>query len=592
MARVSRTSLVLGLVLLLPGALPAAPRPPATAPADWIARLDDPDPAVRQQAAQKLIALGPAARQPLIAAANSPQPALRSAAAAILLQLLWYAPGDPPPIRAILEHYGALPPADRRTVIHRLRALANDEKTRDGAWNALIRLLEEEPNQDVRWSLVAALRTDRRPDDLKRLRAWPGADQTSPALTLRGWAWLPIDQAQALALFQQALALEAAHPTQDGGTLDIAFDLLVRHHLARQEFDAAAAVRRQQAMRQPVGDEADEPLSRALFSLFALHARHGPLAGFHDDVARFAPALHRPALVYAMGQLYAHAGQPMVAQALYQAAYAAGAASPAARLEVAELLMSQGWYALAERELNAVLAAAGNARQAIGALAHLKLKTIAAACGNDFQAARHLQSVLEQRLTVVQTKTLTGQTTVVDNQALWAEVYWRYARAAQAEGDTAAMNKQLDSLLALHPNDPDLAQELVPLLKQLKRPQDAQTVFAAAYTAARAAVEARPDDPEPLNNLAWLCARCDERLEEARALAGRALALSPDNAAYLDTAAEVHFRLGRRAHAIRLEKQALRLRPDNSFMRRQLERFSRQVPANGAPERPATAPAE
>jgi predicted Zn-dependent protease len=76
-----------------------------------------------------------------------------------------------------------------------------------------------------------------------------------------------------------------------------------------------------------------------------------------------------------------------------------------------------------------------------------------------------------------------------------------------------------------------------------------------------------------MNNLAWLCARCDQKLDEALDLSKQAVAAQPDNAAYIDTLAEVHFRRGDAAEAARLESQALRFKPDDEFMQRQYLRF-------------------
>jgi tetratricopeptide (TPR) repeat protein len=76
-----------------------------------------------------------------------------------------------------------------------------------------------------------------------------------------------------------------------------------------------------------------------------------------------------------------------------------------------------------------------------------------------------------------------------------------------------------------------------------------------------------------MNELAWLCARCRERLDEALELASRAVAISPANASHLDTAAEANFQVGRLDEAVRLEKMAVELEPTNAFMREQLARF-------------------
>jgi predicted Zn-dependent protease len=78
---------------------------------------------------------------------------------------------------------------------------------------------------------------------------------------------------------------------------------------------------------------------------------------------------------------------------------------------------------------------------------------------------------------------------------------------------------------------------------------------------------------EAMNDLAWFCSRTGEHAEEASALADRAMALEPENYAYIDTAASAHFAAGDAAEAVRLEKRALLMRPSDVFMQRQLQRF-------------------
>lgn len=58
------------------------------------------------------------------------------------------------------------------------------------------------------------------------------------------------------------------------------------------------------------------------------------------------------------------------------------------------------------------------------------------------------------------------------------------------------------------------------------------------------ALEANPENDVVLNNYAYYLAEREMRLEEARDMAIRALEMSPDNAAFLDTMGWIYFRLG------------------------------------------------
>src|SRR5207248_9971351 len=112
-------------------------------------------------------------------------------------------------------------------------------------------------------------------------------------------------------------------------------------------------------------------------------------------------------------------------------------------------------------------------------------------------------------------------------------------------------------------------------LKSLGAADEAKAYFETAYRAQKAPLCLRLTAAEALNNLAWLCARCGERADEAVALAGRAMALEPENYAYIDTAASAQFAAGNAPEAARLERRALIMRPCDPFMLRQLETFER-----------------
>ena len=77
------------------------------------------------------------------------------------------------------------------------------------------------------------------------------------------------------------------------------------------------------------------------------------------------------------------------------------------------------------------------------------------------------------------------------------------------------------------------------------------------------------------NNLAWLAANLDRDLEKALAHAQRAVELDPQ-AGNLDTLAEVHFRRGNRAEALRLAKRCLEMEPGDELYTKRLARFERK----------------
>jgi tetratricopeptide (TPR) repeat protein len=79
------------------------------------------------------------------------------------------------------------------------------------------------------------------------------------------------------------------------------------------------------------------------------------------------------------------------------------------------------------------------------------------------------------------------------------------------------------------------------------------------------------------NDLAWLAANLDRDLDKALAHAQRAVELEPESAGVLDTLAEVQFRRGDRAEAVRLAKRCVEMEPDGEHYKKQLARFEKKA---------------
>src|SRR5207237_765540 len=118
------------------------------------------------------------------------------------------------------------------------------------------------------------------------------------------------------------------------------------------------------------------------------------------------------------------------------------------------------------------------------------------------------------------------------------EINWHHLRAARAKGDKAEVERRLADLLGpTPPENPDIANDLVPMLRDAGRAAEAKALFDKVYQALTDNPRLPLDHATTKNNLAWLCARCGERKEEALRLAQEATKLVPDNAAFLDTLA-------------------------------------------------------
>jgi tetratricopeptide (TPR) repeat protein len=291
--------------------------------------------------------------------------------------------------------------------------------------------------------------------------------------------------------------------------------------------------------------------------------------------------------MYALAQAYAQCGDAVAAHACARAA-AVGTLRAGERVQVGGFLAGLGWIDAAERELRAVVAAPGEADVLIHQLnARMRLSFLAAARDDDDAAAEHLRAAvgLLEKAGDVRRTDEDGRETPFRPADLRDDLAWRSFRAARAVNDRAAMDKHADELIALRPVQTEILVDVVPHLKAGGRITEAAKLFEHAYAVKRARLDAQPNEPSVMNEVAWLCARSGERLDEALELATRAVELAPDSAAYLDTAAEANFQVGRVREAVRLETLALTLEPGDAFMTEQLERFNRS-----APPPPATQP--
>jgi len=84
-----------------------------------------------------------------------------------------------------------------------------------------------------------------------------------------------------------------------------------------------------------------------------------------------------------------------------------------------------------------------------------------------------------------------------------------------------------------------------------------------------------PNSGELYNKVAWQIALSQRRMKLGRKLAKKACTLIPNYAPPMDTLAETLFQLGEVEKALRWEKKALKLMPEESFFKRQIERFKK-----------------
>jgi tetratricopeptide (TPR) repeat protein len=158
------------------------------------------------------------------------------------------------------------------------------------------------------------------------------------------------------------------------------------------------------------------------------------------------------------------------------------------------------------------------------------------------------------------------------------EIAWRRWRLVR---DKEVVDpKVVQAVMDAATEDSTIVMDVVTWLDTQNRSKEADALFEKRYAPARAKVDLNPADPHYNNALAWICARSNRRLDEALAAAEKAVSARPTEAAYLDTLAEVKFRLGDIEDAISLEERALLGRPRDVFMAAQLDRFRKALSSN------------
>ncbi len=141
------------------------------------------------------------------------------------------------------------------------------------------------------------------------------------------------------------------------------------------------------------------------------------------------------------------------------------------------------------------------------------------------------------------------------------------------QGDFDAARRHLVVSKRLQPQDIEVVVQCYPRLIQSGETVFAEELFNDYEQTLQEQLEAWPNDSTALNNLAWMYARCNRKLEEALPLAKRGVELAPNSPVFLDTLAEVKYRLGMVDEAIECMRRCVRLDPRSTNYRGNLVRF-------------------
>jgi tetratricopeptide (TPR) repeat protein len=141
---------------------------------------------------------------------------------------------------------------------------------------------------------------------------------------------------------------------------------------------------------------------------------------------------------------------------------------------------------------------------------------------------------------------------------------------------TGKLDEALEEIRLSHaalPGEIGLALELVPLLEDAGRRREADQLFTQVFAVHQRVCVDFPKSTSHRHDLARLAAACRRRLDEALKHANEAVALDPQNPAFIGTLAEIHFQRGDRQQAMELVERCIRLAPNEEEFRQQMERF-------------------
>ena len=147
------------------------------------------------------------------------------------------------------------------------------------------------------------------------------------------------------------------------------------------------------------------------------------------------------------------------------------------------------------------------------------------------------------------------------------------ARAMLADNKPEQAVAELTKARSTLPDDVRLIVEFVPKLDRAGQRAAAEELFADGMAAHLRVCGEFPKSATYHNNAAWLAARSQRKLDDALALVTKAIELSPTEAAYQDTLAEVHFQRGEREAAVAAARQALELSGDRKLFAARLKHF-------------------
>lgn len=151
-----------------------------------------------------------------------------------------------------------------------------------------------------------------------------------------------------------------------------------------------------------------------------------------------------------------------------------------------------------------------------------------------------------------------------------------FALKAISDGDQESADFWIRMAFRLSPMNIDYPIDVLPAADKKFPKEVVDAWFELFLNKMLAKIAENPDDATNLNNTAWLCACCNRSLDKAKELA--TLAVEKERSpTYIDTLAEVEFRLGNQEKALELSLLGREMDPRDDQHRKQIRRFGRAI---------------
>ncbi len=564
----------------------------------------------REDAANRLRAVGPAAVDRLLAAAEL------STDLEIALRARWLVEGIPLALptdsaeaTALLKGFGEHPFAEQVRLMHLLLRLEDDagieplarlvrlQRSPLGSRFAAAILIREWRPGDRYWrgmedAIAAGIGQSQRPAAalLRSLLAFERAGHGGPEASTRETAVRETETvAERLAgdadrdgAAEQAVGGVEDEDSQEGESVQasvFATQQIFERCLLRMLVEAGQRQAAEGRLRRMIdgivqaGGGAVDELDERISDLLIWAAENGLAGVIAQPVALVAERMAAsPTVGYAAALCESRRGRFTEADALAARAFGNRANDDATRLRSALLLAKWGAADWAEREYRTLAAGIDQATlpHALAAILHAEFLHDQ---GRDAEATAALQPFVEDRERGHRLLQQLGR----DPRTIRSRMHYFAACAAADRGDAIAQRKALDRSLDAYPRDVDTLIARYRLATAAAAEEADRTraldQIASALKQLEQEIESTQQDANTYNEYAWLVSNTEGDVEKATRYSRHSLELAFDSASYLDTLAHCHAAAGRVEKAIRCQLLAKRYEPHNRTIQRNLERF-------------------